>query len=97
MCCNGYHQKVGKNRNANNTFFSCYIFCFSDANRTSTNANGSANEESSDTSSGSLPTMSQQPSMAARLLFKSSLVNPKQHLGILNFKVRFDSLRKQSS
>ena len=85
MCCNGYHQKVGK---------IVTLHFFSDANRTSTNANGSANEESSDTSSGSLPTMSQQPSMAARLLFKSSLVNPKQHLGILNFKVRFDSLRK---
>ena len=91
MCCNGYHQKVGKNTNAKKYFF---LHFFSDANRTSTNANGSANEESSDTSSGSLPTMSQQPSMAARLLFKSSLVNPKQHLGILNFKVRFDSLRK---
>ena len=49
----------------------------------------SINEGSTTNSSSgtSMPTVPQTTSVAAKLLFKSSLANPRQHLGILNLKV----------
>ena len=49
----------------------------------------SMNEGSTTNSSSgtSMPTVPQTTSVAAKLLFKSSLANPRQHLGILNLKV----------
>ena len=49
----------------------------------------SMNEGSTTNSSSgtSIPTVPQTTSVAAKLLFKSSLANPRQHLGILNLKV----------